>query len=404
MTSITRDKATSSGVAPASDIPGEAQQSPLYDYGKLYAGQTPYRLCQPASVDETAHILSRCFAQGYSFRLRGSGHTFNGCTLPRGNDVLLRTRDLDWYRFEKPGTLSVGAGALVWDIRDLVRDKGLELPVYNGGWAGPSLGGYISAGGFGKGSLSDAHGGLWENINSITLLDAAGQQHVINREDDEFRWLFGSYGQFGVIVEANLKVVAEQPLAMFSYPRNETGRVPRRQTDDPADNDRVLSRQQEILFWFSLLVAPEQEEQAWEALLDFCLRHRQYLRPDGGWAGPVLDGEPIGYHYNIRFREFNPPLVYPLQQDFTVMGVMSLIDQALIAERSVILEIEKDFIQLAKSNGLRLYLQAENIGRNIDYQAYYGEHTFGQFQTLKQRYDPQGLCNSGIVFPAPAET
>jgi hypothetical protein len=125
------------------------------------------------------------------------------------------------------------------------------------------------------------------------------------------------------------------------------------------------------------------------------------LVPDGGWAGPTMDGELIGYRYVIRFHEFNPPLVYPRPETFIVLGVMSFLSSGTSEQNAVILDIEKRFVAMAEQRGLNLYLQAENIGCRIDWHRYYGEQTYRHFQTLKHQFDPHSLFNNGVVFPAP---
>jgi hypothetical protein len=372
---------------------------PLYDYGKLYSSNTAYRVYYPCSAVELNHVVEKAHGEKLKIRVRASGHTFNGCTLPNKDELLIRTNDLDWYRFEERGTVTVGAGALVWDIRDLVETQGFQLPVYNGGWAGPTLGGYINAGGFGKGSLSDIHGGLWENVLSITFIDGKGRSHTVERSDKLFKWIFGSYGQLGIVVEAKLKLIAKSPLSLLCYPKGVEGKIPKCQQEDPKDNDKPKSVIESILFWFSILVAPSQEELAWSELSAFCDRHQSII-PSGGWAGPIKDGEPIGYHYNINFVEFNPPLVYPKDEKFIVMGIMSFLDIDSNSSNSSILEIEADFISLAIKNNFKLYLQAENIGRTINYKHYYGDAVFERFQQLKDEFDPLRLINPGTIFPS----
>lgn len=373
---------------------------PLYDYGKLHRSAAPYEMACPDDAEAARAVVSEARARGLAVRVRGSGHTFSGASLPRSREVLLRTHDLDHFRFTRAGRLLVGAGALVWDIRDLVRDHGYDLPVYNGGWAGPTLGGYISAGGFGKSGLSEEAGGLWENIERIRLIDGHGALREFGREDAEFPWLFGSSGQLGLFVEAELRLVpyAEAPRAL-RYPRGLHGRVPRRQDEDPRDNDRPPGGAGERrLFWFTVLVAPAQEASAWEGLHELVLAHREVLKPDGGWAGPVLDGVPIGYRYVIKFHEFNPPLVYPHAETFLVLGVMSLLASGDEDGDRQIVAIEKDFIDMTLSRGLRLYLQAENVSARVDQRAYYGATTYARFAELKAALDPDGLFNPGVVF------
>ena len=370
----------------------------LYDYGKLYKSESSYNTSSPTSIDDLRALVSAAQTDNRRIRVRGSGHTFNGCTLPAREELLVRTHQLNWYRCDESGTITVGAGVLVWDIRDFVRDFGYELPVHNGGWAGPTLGGYICAGGFGKGSLSDQHGGLWENVLSITLVDGTATEHVIERTDPRFAWLFGSYGQLGIIVEAKLKILPTHPAAGLLYPKNRSGLVTCRQSDDPSLNDNAPATDSKVLFWFSLLLDPSQEASAWQHLLNFCLRYTGILQPNGGWAGPLLGGNPIGYRYNIRYKEFNPPLVYNNQGDFIVLGVMSFFNYSSYSSQPTILDIERDFIKLATDNNFRLYLQAENIGRNVNYEEYYGSEVFSQFRSLKECLDPEYLINPGIVF------
>ncbi|KZX60309.1 hypothetical protein A3709_12010 [Halioglobus sp. HI00S01] len=378
----------------------EQQTSPLYDYGKLYGSEYPYNVCYPSTISEVQNLVLEAIRCEHKLRVRGSGHTFNGCTLPRGNEILIRTEKLNWFRYEERGTVTVGCGALVWDIRDLVAEQGFTMPVYNGGWAGPTLGGYINAGGFGKGSLSDEHGGLWENILSITFVDGTGQLHCIDRRDERFKWLFASYGQLGIFVEAKLRLAPRNGLANLLYPLDYDGIVPKRQTEDPRENDHKQGESEEILFWFSLLVRPEAEKVAWNELRAFCLRHTDALTPDGGWAGPTLNGTPIGYHYNIKFLNFMPPLLYSRNEAFLVVGVMCILSIDAVSDNDHVLTIEQDFIALAERNDFELYLQAENIGRNVKYRNYYSADVYAKFCELKKAFDPGMIINSGTFFSA----
>src|SRR3546814_5583637 len=109
----------------------------LYDYGKLYHSSENYAVASPRSATEVQALIARARRTGKALRVRASGHTFSGATLPRQGELLLRTDRIDHYRFEQPGTVTVGAGAIAWDVRDFVAAHGLRMPVYNGGWAGP---------------------------------------------------------------------------------------------------------------------------------------------------------------------------------------------------------------------------------------------------------------------------
>jgi FAD/FMN-containing dehydrogenase len=375
----------------------EYAREPLFDYGKLYSSPAGYPVLTP-SLDEVEEVVSRARDGGVPIRVRASGHTFSGASLPRESELLIRTDRLDHYRFEDPGTLTVGAGALVWDVRDLVRDHGFDLPVYNGGWAGPSLGGYINAGGFGKSGLSEVAGGLWENVEEIRLVDGEGKLRTLTCDDEAFRWIFGCYGQLGLVVEAKLNLIPLERGLRPDYPLGRSGAVPRRQEHDPKDNDRPpTGGRQTSLFWFTLLISPRQQQGAWRDLLELVQAHAGLVIPDGGWVGPILNGEPIGYRYVIRFRRFHPPLVYPNAETFLVVGVMAHLSSGDPDSNARILRLERDFIRLARQGGYRLYLQAENIGNRVDLRDYYGDEVFDAFIAWKRDMDPSSLFNRGVV-------
>lgn len=404
--------------------------TPLYDYGKLYKGGSDYRVAYPEDVEAVQALVTAAYAEGAAVRVRASGHTFSGATLPRNGEWLIRTDNLDRFHFGAPGTITVGAGAILWDVRDFVSGYGLKMPVYNGGWAGPTIGGYVNAGGMGlrvppqereaalqraaqRGdepeavalrSISETHGGFWEHVEAITLVDGGGNLREICVDDPDFPWLFGSFGQLGVILEVRLRLLSGNA-AGAGYPLGLSGRIPRTQKDDPAVNDRPPPEAGEpLLYWFSYLAASQQEASAWQELGEWVRRHRPFLRTQGGWVGPEVEGEPVGYRYVVRFRNFNPPLLYPRPESFVLMGVMVLfpaVGRPAVDER--ILEIEGEFIDIARRHDLRLYPQAENIGRTLDYAEYFGGELFVAFERLKQQFDPYHLINPGVVFDSATE-
>jgi hypothetical protein len=81
-----------------------------------------------------------------------------------------------------------------------------------------------------------------------------------------------------------------------------------------------------------------------------------------------------------------------LMATFTGIGTPAGDDRLLDAERG--------FLATARRQGLRLYPQAENIGRRLDYEAYYGRDVFDAFARLKARFDPDHVINPGVVFPS----
>jgi FAD/FMN-containing dehydrogenase len=397
---------------------------PVSDYGKLYTSWAPRSVARPRTLADVVSLVKTARQEGRSIRVRGSGHTFSGATLPRDHEIFLRTDALGSYRYAEPGTVTVGAGAIAWDVRDFVANHGWLMPVYNGGWAGPTIGGFVSAGGMGlrvppadrerwlaataRGetveplvSISETFGGFWEHVGAVTMVDGTGAVHEFTPDDPEFPWLFGSFGQLGIFVRVTLKLIEEAP-HRSPYPLGVEGEIPRVQAEDPAINDHPPSPDGErLLFWFSYLVPVGDESIAWSEIAAWVGRHADFLRPQGGWVGPVINGEHVGYRYVVRFQRFHPPLLYSRAEDFVLMGLMATFDRVgTWATDERILQLEREFVDAARRRGFHLYPQAENIVRGLDYAQYYGADTFARFGALKRRFDPDGIINPGVVFPS----
>ena len=390
----------------------------LSDYGKLHLSSTNYTAHDPTTTESAARVAAVALRAGASLRVRGGGHSLSGMSLPRDGEVLIRTRGLDAFRVTAPGRLAVGAGATMWDVRDLAEAHGWKLPVYNGGWAGPTVGGYVSAGGMGlrvppneraraaehpdEGqldllSVSEMHGGFWEHVHAIDLVDGTGTRRRIDEDNPDFPWLFASCGQFGVILEVELKL--QRDSGPDSLPTGAEGRVPKMnpvmpgETDDPSPEAGMP-----WLYWFSYLLPETAEAQAWDFLDGWCRENADIVEPSGGWVGPERNGAPIGFRYRVTSRRFTPPLLYPRHEDFLLMGVMAHAHGIGRIERDErLVAAERAFVEAALSNRWSLYAQAENLSRSLDYAAYLGPDRMARFLELKGRYDPEGRLNPGEI-------
>ncbi len=402
-------------------------RAPISDYGKFFLSSTEYSEIRPESESQAIQIVRDALSSNTTLRIRGSGHSLSGMTLPRAGELLLRTDALRQYRFETDHTITVGAGAVMWDIRDFVEQFGASLPVYNGGWAGPTLGGYVNAGGMGLRvppqeqerakaaqpaeagaqelvSISEVHGGFWEQVHRIRIVDGSGLVHDITEEDPRFPWLFASCGQFGLILEAELKLISNTT-APLALPTGQSGDIPLQNETDPLEtNGLAPGTGMSWIYWFSYLVPLDREAEAWDFVDEWAKRHREILRPSGGWVGPVHDGAPIGFRYLVRHKRFTPPLLYPDPGDFLLMGVMACCEGiGLDQQEEKLKAAEVEFVEQAQARGWSLYAQAENLTRSLNYHDYLGPDRYGYFQKLKAEFDPKGLINPGEIFDQESE-
>lgn len=385
----------------------------LTDYGKFHVSDAPFSELRPCDMEEAARGWRAALARGVGLRVRGGGHGLNGNTLPRAGEALVCTRELDHYLIEEPGTITVGSGAVLWDVRDFAAGFGARLPIYNGGWAGPTVGGFVSAGGMGlrvppeerggrvdPASLSERHGGFWAHVARVTLIDGRGELCVIADDDADFPWLFGSMGQFGLILELKLRLLAPPDADATAAPA--AGRIPVANPVTPGETDSPPPAGGcEWRYWFSAMVPVAEEDAAWRVIGNWWRAHADSVRPVGGWVGPVGDGEPIGFRYLVRRKAPTPPLLYPLDEDFVLLGIMALCDGVgTDAGEDRLERAERAFVTAILDRGWSLYPQAENLTRSLDFESYWGEERWSRFCALKDRFDPLDLIGRGAVRPA----
>ena len=395
----------------------------LTDYGKLHVASAGHAVLRPDSVDAAVQGWRSALAQGVALRVRGSGHGFSGATLPRAGETLVRTRGIDHYRVEEPGTITVGGGAVLWDVRDFVATCGWRMPVYHGGWAGPTVGGFVNTGGMGAlrlprnenlkprtvgkaealglVSVSERYGGFWAHVARLSMIDGRGDVHDIAAADPDFHWIFASMGQFGLVLEVTLRLLP-QPDAADALPVGRAGRIPVLNPVDPGETETLPPAAGiEWMYWFSAMAPVDEEDAAWGVIGDWSREHRDAFRPTDGWIGPVQDGAPIGYRYIVSRWAPTPPLLYPRDETFALMGVMGICngigtDRAAAA----LMQVARAFADRITARGWALYCQAENMARSIDFPGYLGPERWTRFCEMKDRYDPDDRINAGEMRPA----
>src|SRR5207253_8172192 len=107
-----------------------------------------------------------------------------------------------------------------------------------------------------------------------------------------------------------------------------------------------------------------------------------------------------GYRYFVRFRRFNPPLLYPTQESFVAVGVWGVTatehdDLNVDGLRA----LDRDLATLvAAEPAFRRYIQSELTFERFDFAAYFGPSVFEAFREMKLACDPQMLLGRGTVF------
>lgn len=340
----------------------------------LHTGSDDARWLRPTSAEEVAQAIRHARADGRALRFRGHGHSMNGSSLPHDGDHVLTTDALCGYRFDAPRTITVGAGALLWDVHTMLQERGHALLVANDGAApAPSVGGFVSAGGIGENTR--IYGGFWETVEQLVVVTGAGDILTLRKGDELFQWMFGAMGQLAFVVEATLRIYALDP-SDERYPLGEQGVLPR----TPARWERYA--------WFTLFVPFAKAQTAMQQLGELGARHAHCWRPLSA------------YVYPIRFYRFNPRLLYPTQRGFVALGIWGTpVDPSAGFDFAAMRALDEEVMALTKSDPeYRRYIQSEMTFGAVDYRAYFGDEVFEAFRALKARFDPDGVLGRGHVF------
>ena len=385
--SLARDQAGSILELLANCRPTLVKQ-PIADFSGAKSIAATFCRVAPPTVEDVCRVVSRAHEHDLPIRTRAQGHSLNGSSLPAPGELSLSTENLRAIRFDEPGTVTVGCGAVLWILQHVLRRQEFDLPVLNDGYPGPSVGGFIASGGFGP--RSGLFGGFWNNVIDVGLLDGQGNLHRISRTHPLFPWLFGSMGQLGIFVDAKLAIVPREARSSPPYPLGMSLQAP--QLVAPKVPAEFVVNADERLFWFTLFVPDERIEEAHVELRGLENRFSTILRFQER------------YRYAILNRDIVAPLVYPYAQSFTATGAWGWLADSSPDSIAKLRGFDREFMELSASRPeYRRYVQSELASGPDTYERCFGAEIYRQLLRIKTKLDPKWLLNRGSVFAAPGD-
>jgi hypothetical protein len=158
----------------------------------------------PATVDGLVEIVAKASRDGRRIAVRGAG---SGSPPSEAADELLATHALGRVRVSDDHVV-IGGGA-TWRALLAALPPG-RLPPVVPGYVDATIGGSLSTGGIGKGSVEA--GLAIDHVRELLVVTRDGRRVVCSAEREA--WLFeavlGGHGAFGVIVEATLPLVSRR--------------------------------------------------------------------------------------------------------------------------------------------------------------------------------------------------
>ena len=173
------------------------------DFGGLVHG-TPARVAHPSSAREVSLAFRSARADGLAVAVRGAGHSQSGHAVVR-EGLVIDTSRLCGVTLHEGDILEVGGGQPWGGVIDALHGTGLTVPVLTDS-ALPTVGGTLSAGGFGTASVR--FGAQVGHVERLEVVTPAGDLVTCSREVERelFDAVRAGQGQFGVITRAWLRL------------------------------------------------------------------------------------------------------------------------------------------------------------------------------------------------------
>lgn len=154
----------------------------------------------PRDQHEVAALVREAAAEGRPVKAVGAGHSFSDAAATDG--VLVSLDAMTGLIETGDGTVTVHAGTRLWQLNDLLAERGLALPIL-GSIAQQSIAGAIGTGTHGS---SLEHGNLGTLVHAATLVDGRGNVVDIAADDPRLDAVRVHLGALGILTSVTLAV------------------------------------------------------------------------------------------------------------------------------------------------------------------------------------------------------
>jgi FAD/FMN-containing dehydrogenase len=164
-------------------------------------------VARPKSPAEMAHCLSLAARHSVPVTLRGGGTGNYGQSVPMEGGLIIDTTAMGEILEICPDFVRVQAGCNILKLNQALKEKGRELPIFPSTQDIATIGGFISGGSAGIGTVS--HGMLRDagNILEIRALSAEETPREVVFSGDTINMIHHAWGINGVITELTLRTV-----------------------------------------------------------------------------------------------------------------------------------------------------------------------------------------------------
>ncbi len=179
----------------------------------------------PRTLEQLRAVVQLAASQGLPITLRGSGTGNYGQCVPLQGGLVLALHHLGQIlEFDREaGWLRVEPGVKLGLMERQAREAGWELRCYPSTWATATVGGFVSGGFGGVGSI--AWGSLWDGfLRRLLVMDATPQAALSWQEGEALNGFIHAYGTSGILAGLEVSLVPavdweEQVLVFDALPQ-----------------------------------------------------------------------------------------------------------------------------------------------------------------------------------------
>ena len=184
----------------------------LYPTGGLYSSAAEVR--SPSSMEEVQEIIRDAKLKGKKVSIGGAGFSQGKHILPPNKtDFHIDMKKINHIRIEPKKKIAIVGGGATWQsLQEEANKHSLAISAMQASNVF-SIAGSLSANCHG---WDHTIGTLGNTVRSITIIDAAGEKQILTPRDKLFGYVLGGYGLFGVIIEAELDLTANEELFQYS--------------------------------------------------------------------------------------------------------------------------------------------------------------------------------------------
>jgi len=180
---------------------------------------------RPGSLGELRAVVAACWRARVPVVPRGAGTGNYGQCVPLYGGVVIDLSRLDRILSLDGGVARVEPGARLGTIEDEARKTGWELRCMPSTWVKSTMGGFLSGGSGGIGSIT------WGGINapgtvkSVTVLTCEERPRLVRLEEAESLKALHTYGTTGLMVEVEMRLAPRLDYEQLILGAPEWGRL-----------------------------------------------------------------------------------------------------------------------------------------------------------------------------------